>query len=139
MAQTELMSRRETHHGRLPRSRLFTILTGLAAFAIILQGVWAGLFIREGHDYKQNWVEVHARGGDIAIGLAVLASVVALVRLRSRSGLLAGSIAFTVLLALEAFLGGLIGDAPGVTIIHFPLALALMGLATWLPLRSVRG
>lgn len=138
MAQTDVVSRNDTQTGGLARSRLFTTLVGLAGLAIVLQGLWAGLFIHEGHDYQQNWVEVHARGGDIAIGLAAVASVVALVKLRSRPGLVVGSIALTILLALEAFLGGLIGDTPGITIIHFPLALALMGLAVWLPFRSVR-
>lgn len=139
MAQTEMMSRTDTQQGGLPRSRLFTVLTGLASLAILLQGLWAGLFIHEGHDYQQKWVEVHARGGDIAIGLSIVASIVAVVKLRSRPGLLIGSIALSVLLVLEAFLGGLIGDTPSVTMIHFPLALALMGLAVWLPLRAVRG
>jgi hypothetical protein len=139
MAETEVASSRVTHEGRLVRSRRFTILTGLAAVAIILQGVWAGLFVYEGHDYQQGWVEVHARGGDIAIGLAVAASIVACVKLRSRPGLLVGSIALTVLLALEAFLGGLIGGSPSMTIVHFPLALMLMALAIWLPLWFTRG
>jgi hypothetical protein len=49
-----------------------------------------------------------------------------------------GSIAFTVLLVLEAYLGGLIGDHAGLTVIHFPLAMALMGLAVWLPFRATR-
>ncbi len=139
MVQTELMSRTDTREDRLVRSRAFTVLTGLAGLAIVLQGVWAGLFIHEGHDFQQGWVEVHARDGDIAIGLAFFATLVALAKLRSRPGLVAGSIAFTGLLALEAFLGGLIGDAPWVAIIHIPLALALMGLAVWLPLRASRG
>lgn len=137
MAQTDAVSGSDTQTGGLAR-RAFTIVVGLAGLAIVLQGVWAGLFIHEGHDYQQNWVEVHARGGDIAIGLAAIASIVALIKLRSRPGLVAGSIALTILLALEAFLGGLIGDSPSVTIIHFPLALALMGLAVWLPFRSAR-
>jgi len=138
MTQTELASRGDVRQERLVRSRLFTVLTGLTALLIVLQGVWAGFFIHEGRDFKQNWVDVHARGGDIAIGLAVVATVVALVKLRSRPALVAGSIAFTVLLMLEAFLGGLIGDVPAMTIVHFPLALALMALAVWLPLRSAR-
>lgn len=140
MVQTEFASRTETENGDRPvRSRLFSALIGLAALAVVLQGVWADLFIHEGHDYQQNWVDVHARGGDIAIALAAVASIVAVRKLRPRPGLVIGSIAFTVLLALEAFLGGLIGDAPGLTVIHFPLALALMGLAVWLPLRASRG
>ncbi|MBO0811296.1 MAG: hypothetical protein J2P23_04535 [Microlunatus sp.] len=138
MSEAQAAARNVTDEGGLARSRLFTSLTGLAALAIILQGVWAGLFIHEGHDYRQGWVDVHARDGDIAIALAVAATVVAFVKLRSRTGLLVGSVAFTVLLALEAFLGGLVGDVPAVTIIHFPLALALMALAIWLPLRSRR-
>ena len=139
MAHTHAVSRNELGRGQLATSRLFTILTGLAALVIVLQGAWAGLFIHEGHDYQQGWVDVHARGGDTAIGLALAASVVALVKLRSRPGLIVGSIALMVLLALEAFLGGLIGDSPTMTIVHFPLALALMALAVWLPLRSRRG
>lgn len=139
MTQTEVESRSDLQQGALVRNRLFTVLTGLAALVIVLQGVWAGLFVHEGHDYQQSWVDVHARGGDTAIALAVVASVVAVLKLRSRPGLVAGSIAFTILLVLEAFLGGLIGDVPAMTIVHFPLALALMALAVWLPLRSSRG
>lgn len=130
-----------THPATTQRSgagTAFTALIGLSALAVLLQGVWAGLFIHEGQDYKQSWVEVHARGADIAIGLAIIAVIVAAVRLRHRRDLLIGSIVFTVLLVLEAYLGGLIGDSPAVTVIHIPLAMALMGLAVWLPLRAAR-
>jgi hypothetical protein len=116
----------------------FTALVGLASLAVLLQGLWAGLFIHEGKDYSENWVEVHARGADVAIVLAAIAVVVALVKLRWRRDLLFGSIAFVVLLVLEAYLGGLIGDSPSVTVVHIPLAMALMALAVWLPLRAVR-
>ncbi|MBA8792951.1 hypothetical protein FHX74_000545 [Friedmanniella endophytica] len=121
-----------------PRSTLFSALIGLAALAVLLQGLWAGLFIHEGRKYDDSWVEVHARGADVAIALALVATIVAIVKLRSRLDILVGSIAFTVLLVLEAFLGGLIGDSPAVTAVHFPLAMALMGLAVWLPLRATR-
>ena len=121
-----------------PRSRVFSILVGLSTLVVLLQGLWAGFFIQEGQDYKDSWVEVHARGADLAIALALAATVVALVKLRSRRDLVAGSIAFTVLLVLEAYLGGLIGDHSALTGIHFPLAMLLMGLAVWLPLRARR-
>lgn len=121
-----------------PRSTAWSILVGLAALLVLLQGLWAGLFIHEGQDYQQSWVEIHARGADVAIGLAVIATVVALVKLRSRLDLVVGTIAFTVLLALEAFLGGLVGDYAAMTAVHLPLAMALMGLAVWLPLRARR-
>lgn len=118
--------------------RLYCVVIGLAALAVLLQGLWAGLFVHEGKDYQQSWVEVHARGAEVAILLAAVATVVAFVRLRERRDLLVGAGAMTVLLALEAYLGGLIGDSPAVTALHFPLAMALMGLAVWLPVRAMR-
>ncbi len=121
-----------------PTSRLYSILIGLSALAVLLQGLWAGLFVEEGQDYKDNWVAVHARGGELAIALALIATVVAVVKLRSRLDIVVASAVFTVLLVLEAYLGGLIGDHSTLTAIHFPLAMALMGLAVWLPLRAVR-
>lgn len=118
------------------RSTSFIALTGLASLVILLQGVWAGIFIRRGDDYDGTWVTVHARGAEVAIALALAAAVVAFLRLRSRRDLLVGSIALVVLLALEAYLGGEVFDHPGLQVVHFPLALALMGLAVWLPLRA---
>ncbi len=100
--------------------------------------MWAGLFVHEGEDYTESWVEVHARGADIAIGLAVIAAVFAFVKLRERRDLWIGAGAMAVLLVLEAYIGGLVGDHPGVTVAHFPIGMALMGLAVWLPLRAGR-
>jgi hypothetical protein len=121
-----------------PTSRAYSVLIGLSTLAVLLQGLWAGLFVHEGQDYQESWVGVHARGADVAIGLAVLATVVAFVKLRSRRDLVIGSVVFTVLLVLEAFVGGLIGDRGGLTAVHFPLAMLLMGLAVWLPVRASR-
>ena len=121
-----------------PTSRIYSVLIGLSTLAVFLQGLWAGLFVQEGQDYKDSWVTVHARGAEVAIGLAVLATVVAFVKLRSRRDLVIASVVFTALLVLEAFLGGLIGDHATVTAVHFPLAMLLMGLAVWLPVRAAR-
>ena len=117
---------------------VYGVLIGLASLVVLFQGVWAGMFIREGHDNTSSWVTVHARGADLAILLAIVAAVVAFVSMRHRKDLVVGSIAFAVLLILEAYLGGLIGDKPGVQVIHFPLAMALLGLAVWLPIRARR-
>jgi hypothetical protein len=125
-----------------PRSALFSAVIGLAALAVLLQGVWAGLFLREEGGYQHSWVEVHARGADVAIVLAAAATIIAFLRLRARKELWIGSLAFTVLLVLEAYLGGRISDEHSTAsqVVHIPLALALMGLAVWLPLRaSLRG
>src|SRR6476659_5075616 len=109
-------------------SRLYTVLIGLSSLVVLLQALWAGLFVQEGQDYKQSWVDVHARGAEIAILLAAAATVTAFVKIRDRRDLLIGSAALTVLLVFEAYLGGLIGDSPAVTVVHFPLAMALMAL-----------
>lgn len=121
-----------------PRSRAYSIVIGLAALAVLLQGVWAGLFVHEGEDYTASWVTVHSRGAETAIGLAVIATIIALVKLRSRVDVVVGSIVFVLLLVLESYLGGLIGDSGWLTVIHFPLAMALLALAVWLPVRSTR-
>lgn len=44
----------------------------------------------------------------------------------------------TVLLGLELYIGGMISDESARTAaaVHIPLALAIMGLAVWLPLRA---
>ena len=121
-----------------PRHPLYSALLGLAVLGVLLQGLWAGLFVHEGRDYQENWVEVHALDGEVTIALAALATVAAFVFLRHRRELVIGTAVFTVLLVVEAYIGGLIGGTARLTAVHFPLALALMGLAVWLSLRSAR-
>src|SRR5947209_3892717 len=110
---TTTMSRPDQSTRTARRSTLYTSVIGLAALAVLLQGLWAGLFIREGKDNDASWVEVHARGADVAILLAVAATVIAVVKLRERKDLLVGTVAFLVLLVVEAYLGGEVGDSPG--------------------------
>lgn len=136
MTQTELERPLGTRH-RLVHSPLYSVLISLTAVAVLLQGLWAGLFIHEGQDFQQFWVEVHARCGEAAIAFAVLASIVAVVKLRSRPAIVAGTLGLTVLLVAEAYLGGLIGDKPSMTAVHMPLGMALMGLVIWLVTRAI--
>ena len=65
----------------------------------------------------------------------------ALFRLRHRKDLLLGAIVLVVLLVLEAYLGGLIRDdgKDSLTAVHIPLAMFLMAVSVWLPLRAARG
>ncbi|MCL2732458.1 MAG: hypothetical protein FWE15_20840 [Actinomycetia bacterium] len=137
MTQTEQAPRLGTSQAPA-RSTPYTVLICLAALAVLLQGLWAGLFIHEGNDFQQSWVDVHARCGDAAILFAALATVVAFIKLRSRPAIVAGTGALTVLLVAEAYLGGLIGDKPDLTAVHMPLAMALMALVIWLTTRAVR-
>jgi len=122
------------------RSPLFSAVIGLASLAVLLQGLWAGLFLRENSGYKDQWVSVHSIGAMVALALALIGTIIALVQLRSRRDVLIGSIVFTLLLVLEGFLGGQISDSHSVAAqaVHIPLALALMALAVWLPLRASR-
>jgi membrane-associated PAP2 superfamily phosphatase len=120
----------------MPRSKLFSALVGVVALDIVLQGVWAGMFIREGKANNHDWVDVHAVGAYVAIVIAVATVVVATTRLRARRDLVLGSVALLVLLVIETGLGSLIGNHPGVSAVHIPVALALIGLAVWLPVRA---
>ena len=118
-------------------SAAYSILIGLTTLSIFLQGVWAGIFLS--YDSRpDSWVHVHARGGEVAIGLCFLALVAAVVQLRSRRDLLAGTAVLLVLLIVEAYLGGRITDDGNdlLTAVHVPLALVLTGLAVWLPFRA---
>jgi hypothetical protein len=122
------------------KTTLFSALSGLAALAVLLQGLWAGVFLE--HDGQRDdagrWIDVHARGGEVALVLAVVAAAVALWRHRARKDLLTGSVVLVVLLALESYLGGLIRDdgKDTLTAVHVPLAMAIMALSVWLPLRA---
>jgi hypothetical protein len=122
------------------RNALFSALIGLTSLAVLLQGLWAGIFLEHDgqRDAASGWIDVHARGADIAIVLAAAATVVAFWKLRARRDLWLGSAALTVLLVLESWLGGLIRDdgKDTLTAVHVPLAMALMALVVWLPLRS---
>jgi hypothetical protein len=123
-------------------SPVFSALIGLAALAVLLQGLWAGIFLEHDgqRDAASSWIDVHARGADLGILLGILATAYAVWKLRSRKDLWLGSLVFTVLMVLEAYLGGLIRDSgkDTLTAVHVPLAMALMGLAVWLPLRATR-
>src|SRR3954452_11107638 len=114
---------------------LYSSLIGLSALAVLLQGLWAGLFLQQDGADHSSWVDVHARGGEVAIALAILATAVALWKLRERRDLWIGSIVLVVLLFVESYLGGEIRDGgkSSLTIVHVPLAMALMALVVWLP------
>lgn len=93
-------------------TRTFAALVGVASLAVLLQGLWAGLFMStpDTDPEKTPWLEVHSWCGKAAIGFALLATVWAFLKLRERTDLTFGALALTVLLILEAYLGGLIVD-----------------------------
>jgi hypothetical protein len=121
---------------------VFSSLAGLAALVVLLQGLWAGIFLE--HDGKrdaaQSWIDLHARGADVALVLAVLTTAWAVWKLRSRRDLWGGGLVLVVLLVVESYLGGLIRDEgkDTLTSVHVPLAMAIMAVSVWLPARAAR-
>jgi hypothetical protein len=123
-----------------PHLKLYAALIGLATLVVLLQGLWAGIFLQHdgARDAAHSWIDVHARGADLSIVLALAATAVALVKLRSRRDLWVGGAVLAVLLIVESYIGGQIRDngKDSLTVIHVPAAMALMGLAVWLSFRS---
>jgi hypothetical protein len=120
--------------------RAYSVFVGLAALAVLLQGLWAGIFLE--HDGKRDaagsWIDVHAKGGEVAIVFAAIATLIAILKLRHHRALVIGTALLTALLVFEGWLGGLIRDdgKDTLTAVHVPLGLAIMALATWLPTRA---
>jgi len=120
--------------------KVFSATAGLCALAVLLQGLWAGIFLE--HDGQRDdagsWIDVHARGGEVALVLAVLATGYAIWKLRDRKDLIVGAAALALLLLVESYLGGLIRDSgrDTLTAVHVPLGMAILAVAVWLPLRA---
>jgi heme A synthase len=76
----------------------------------------------------------------VALLFAVLATGYAFFKRRTRKDLWVGGLVFTALIVLESYLGGLVRDdsKDTLTAVHVPLAMAIMALAVWLPLRARR-
>jgi heme A synthase len=122
------------------RDPVFASLTGLIALVVLLQFVFAGVFLRyDGRrDASTSWIDAHAWGAHIGTVLAVAAALYAIARLRARKDLLIGSIALAVLFLAEAYIGGAIRDdgKDAWTAIHIPVAFLLTALVVWLPARA---
>ena len=125
--------------GRAHRSPVYSVLIGLASLGVLLQGVWAGAFMREGQEYGGPWLEVHDTGAKVTFVLAALAFVAALVWLRHRVALVVTTGVFALLVFAEAYIGGEIGKQAWLSSVHFPLAMALLALAVYLPVMHRRG
>jgi hypothetical protein len=117
---------------------VWSALVGLASLGVLLQGLWAGLFLRRDADGRGTWVELHQHGAEVTVVLALLATVAAAVWMRARRDLVLATAVFLVLLLAEMFLGIAIGGSSSAVVLHVPLAMLLMGLAVWLPMAARR-
>ena len=119
---------------------IFSALIGVSALAVLLQGLWAGIFLEHDgrRDAASSWIDMHARGAEVALFFAVLATVYAFWKHRSRRDLWVGGLVFTALIIAESYIGGLIRDdsQDTLTAVHVPMAMTIMALAVWLPLRA---
>ena len=124
------------------RAPVFSALIGVSALAVLLQGLWAGIFLEHDgqRDAAESWIDVHARGAEVALAFGLLATAYALWKRRARKDLWIGGLVFTTLIVAESYMGGLIRDdgQDTLTAVHVPLAMAIMGLAVWLPVRASR-
>lgn len=128
--------------GARPTTALFSSLAGLTSLAVLLQGLWAGLFVPtgKGGPYDDTWVEVHQWGGLVALVLGVATAVVGVVTLRAHREVWIPAIVVALLLVVEMGLGSAISDggSGAAAAVHVPLALLIMSMTVWLPLRARR-
>jgi len=117
---------------------VWSALVGLTSLGVLLQGLWAGLFLRRNAGGRGTWVSIHQHAGETTVLLALLAAIAALIWLRARRDLLIGTLALFVLLVVELVLGYTIDDSSNAVAVHVPLALLIMGLAVWLPVTARR-
>ena len=118
---------------------------GLTSTVILLQAVLAGVFLQGGsRDPYNGWINAHGVGADVATLLALASAVVAFRGLGAGRDLVIGSVTLFVLLLVESLLGHLINGSIGgfnhdkLTIIHIPLAMALIAMTAWLATRAAQ-
>jgi hypothetical protein len=121
-----------------PRERrTFAVLAGLTSLSILLQGIFAGVFIEPG--VHSGWLNAHNVNADIATALGVLTAVYAGI-LGSRIGraIVTGSAVLALLLIAQTAIGHAIAGSGdnSLTAVHVPLALLAFGLTIWLSARA---
>lgn len=119
--------------------RAASVLLAVTALLLVLQGLWAGLFLST-DPRSDTWIHVHDIGAWASLLCSIAAAGWISWRLRSDRLGWAGSVLLVLLIAGEAHLGGQITDHgdDALTAIHVPLAMALLALAVWLPMRFAR-
>ena len=115
----------------------YAALIGLIALAILLQAIFAGVFIEPGT--HSGSLDAHKVNAVVTAALGLIAAIYACALLRRAARSLAiGSVVLAVLLIAVDAIGHAITDSSddGLTPVHIPLALACFGLTIWLSARA---
>src|SRR5579863_4245115 len=123
---------RERHQVLTRHGPPFAALIGLTALAVLLQGVFAGVFVEPG--VHHGWLTDHDVNAYVTTALGAVSAVYAAIYLRAVARILvAGSVVLVLLLAALTAIGHAIVDSNdhGLTPVHVPLALLAFGLTIW--------
>lgn len=119
--------------------RIFSIVNGLTLLGVLLQAVWAGLFVDQAG--RDMWITVHEIGGFVVVLLALVTALVAAVLLRrAGSALTLGAVGLLVLIVVQTGLGEAITKSGREELIvsHVPLAMLIFGLGIYLSIAGAR-
>lgn len=113
-------------------AKVLSMILGVAALLILLQGLWAGVFMNASGSSHHTWVEIHGHSGEALALVGVFAFVWAVLKMRARHDVLIGTAILAVALIVEVLVGMAGG---GGLVVHIPLALIAMSITVWLPTR----
>jgi heme A synthase len=119
--------------------KTFSMVNGLTLLGVLLQGVWAGLFIDRAE--REPWVTVHEIGGFVVVVLSLVTALVAITLLRRADPALTfGAVGLLLLLVIQTGLGEGISKAGSQELLvsHVPLAMLIFGLGVYLSVAGAR-
>jgi hypothetical protein len=111
--------------------KLISALVGVVALLILIQGVTAGIFVRQ--PGKTTWVHAHQGLAYLAALLAAAAVVVAFTTWKGMVGaqmVQRESVALLIAIIIQIGIGAQLGTSghSGLLAVHIPLALLIFGL-----------
>jgi len=120
------------------RGPVFAALIGLTSLGILLQAVFAGVFVDRVNSHH-SWLNAHDVNADVVTALAVVAAIYAVVTLWSAGrALVIGAVALALLVIAQTAIGHAVTDNgdDGLLALHVPLALLAFGLTIWLSVKA---
>lgn len=122
--------------------RGYAVSIGISALFVVFQYFTSGEFITDDipRDTRELWTDVHGLGAYPVMVFALLAAVIAFVRLRAVRGLPVASAVYFVATVVQWLLGHAISTLgiDALTPLHVVVAAVVLGLAVWLSVRSAR-